>query len=300
MTMNVRTVLYCLLGGLSLTMATAGAGHFGWWWLSGAVLSAAFVPVARFGPRGWWMQFGVTLPCLFVVGSLCTASEVAIFFPGLRWTVKQDIVGGFVMYTIVAAALASLAKLLKLTEEPGVVPAQRSAWTAGWMVLLSGFAYVVYYLIFGSITYTMFTRQYYPEGADLARSMGLLFWLIELARGVLMTLVVVPVIYTLRMRRWPAAIAVGVLLWVAGGLAPLLVPNALMGSTQRFIHIVEILTQNAALGVTAVLLLRPARSSSNPSELATADTNSRRREENAADVMGSTAHGSRSTSLPSR
>jgi hypothetical protein len=298
--MNMRTVVYCLLGGLSLTTAAAGAGHFGWWWLSGVVLSAAFVPVARFGPRSWWMQFGVTLPCLFVVGSLCTASEVAIFFPGLRWTVKQDIVGGFVMYAIVAAALASLAKLLKLTEEPGVVPERRSGWTAGWMVLLSGFSYVVYYLIFGSITYTMFTRQYYPEGADLARSLGLLFWLIELARGILMTLVVVPVIYTLRMRRWPAAIAVGVLLWVVGGLAPLLVPNALMGSTQRFIHIVEILTQNAALGVTAVLLLRPARRSSNPSELATADTNLRRREENAADVMGSTAHGSRSTSLPSR
>ncbi len=30
-----------------------------------------------------------------------------------------------------------------------------------------------------------------------------------------------------------------------------------MGTTQRFIHIVEILTQNALLGITAVLLLRP-------------------------------------------
>jgi hypothetical protein len=31
----------------------------------------------------------------------------------------------------------------------------------------------------------------------------------------------------------------------------------LMGTTQRMIHIVEILTQNAPLGITAVLLLRP-------------------------------------------
>jgi hypothetical protein len=30
-----------------------------------------------------------------------------------------------------------------------------------------------------------------------------------------------------------------------------------MGTTQRFIHIVEIFTQNFSLGVTAVLLLRP-------------------------------------------
>jgi len=54
-----------------------------------------------------------------------------------------------------------------------------------------------------------------------------------------------------------AALAVGLLIWVAGGAAPLLLPNALMGPTQRFIHTIEILTQNASLGITAVLLLRP-------------------------------------------
>jgi hypothetical protein len=267
--MTMRSVLYCLLGGLSLTISAAGAGHFGWWWLSGVVMSAAFLPVARFGPRGWWMQFGVILPCLLAVGSWCTMSELWVFFPDLRWTVKQGIVGGFVMYTLAAVVLASLAKLLKLTDERKGMAEHRSLWAAGGMVLLSGFAYVVYYLIFGSITYTMFTRQYYPEGANIARSMGLLFWLIELVRGVLMTVAMVPAIYTLRMRRWPAAIAVGVLVWVVGGLAPLIVPNELLGPTQRFIHTIEILTQNASLGVTAVLLLRPPRRSLASSQLAT-------------------------------
>jgi hypothetical protein len=74
-----------------------------------------------------------------------------------------------------------------------------------------------------------------------------------------MTLATLPIIYTLRMRRWPAALAVGTLLWVVGGAAPLLVPNALMIPVQRYIHIVEILTQNMSLGITAVLLLRPTR-----------------------------------------
>ena len=41
------------------------------------------------------------------------------------------------------------------------------------------------------------------------------------------------------------AIAMGMIIWVAGGLAVLSVPNELMGTTQRVIHIVEILTQNA-------------------------------------------------------
>lgn len=276
--MTMRTVLYCLLGGLSLTFAAAGAGHFGWWWLSGVVLSAAFVPVARFGPRGWLAQFGIILLSLFAVWSLGTESEVALFFPSLRGTIGRDLVGMFVMNLIVALVLASLARLLNLTDVSGPLPERQSGWVAGGMVVLSGLAYVMCYLIFGWITYSMFTRQYYPWGEDYARNLGLQLWLVELARGILMTLAVLPAIYTLRMRRWPAAIAIGALLWIVGGVSPLLVPNALMMPAQRYIHIVEILTQNAGLGITAVLLLRRARRGS----------------------MGWTGDESRSTPLPSR
>jgi hypothetical protein len=279
MTMTMRVVLYCLLGGLSLTIAAAGAGHFGWWWLSGVVLSASFVPVVRFGPRRWPTRFVAILLPLFVVGTLCTQWEVAVFFPGLRGVAGRDLAAGLVMDLIVALVLALLLpKLLKLTDLSGSLPEMWSPWIAAGMVLLSGVAYVIYYLIFGWITYAMFTKQYYPEAESIARSLGLRLWLIELARGILMTLSVLPAIFTLRMRRWPAAIAVGVLLWVVGGAAPLLVPNSLMVPAQRYIHIVEILTQNAALGITAVLLLRPRERSS----------------------MGWTADESRSTSSLSR
>ena len=51
------------------------------------------------------------------------------------------------------------------------------------------------------------------------------------------------------------------LLWVIGGVSPLVVPNSMMVTAQRYIHIVEILTQNFPLGITAVLLLRPRRAS---------------------------------------
>jgi hypothetical protein len=276
--MMMRIILYCLLGGLSLTIAAAGAGHFGWWWLSGVLLSAAFVPVVRFGPRRWPTRFATILLPLFVVGSLCMESEVMVFFPGLREVAQRDLPGAFAMYLIAALVLALLPSFLKLADLSGSPPEMWSPWIAGGMVLLSGVAYVIYYLIFGWITYAMFTRQYYPEAQNIVQSLGYRFWLIELARGILMTLSALPAIFTLRMRRWPSAIAVGVLLWVVGGAAPLLVPNELMGAAQRYIHIVEILTQNAALGITAVLLLRPRERSS----------------------MGSTADESRSTSSLSR
>ena len=123
-------------------------------------------------------------------------------------------------------------------------------------VAVCGVAYVVYYLIFGGMTYRFFTKGYDLEAAQIAANLGLWFWAIQFARGVLMTVAVLPVIYTLRRNRGQVAIAAGIIIWVAGGLAPLLMPNPFMGTTQRMIHIVETLTQNASLGITAALLLR--------------------------------------------
>jgi hypothetical protein len=257
--MNLRIGLYCLLGGLAPAIAALGAGHFAWWWLSGVILAAALAPVARFGPRTMLGQFGSIFLLLVIVGSVCTMSEVWFLLPGQKEGVGRSLAGGAVLYLIVAAVLTLLAKALKLTESSTSIVERRPVATTALMIGLSGLAYVVYYLIFGSITYQFFTRQYYPEGPKIVAQLGLWFWVIELARGILMTLAALPIIYTLRMRRWPAALAVGALLWIVGGAAPLLVPNALMIPAQRFIHTVEILTQNMSLGITAVLLLRPRR-----------------------------------------
>jgi hypothetical protein len=67
---------------------------------------------------------------------------------------------------------------------------------------------------------------------------------------------VVPIIYTLRLPRWQTALIAGLLVWVVGGVAPLIVPSTVMVAQQRYLHIFEIFTQNFSLGVTAALLLR--------------------------------------------
>jgi len=204
-------------------------------------------------------QFSAIILLLVIVGSVCTMSEAVLFFPGQKEGAGYNLAGGMVMYLIVVAVLPMLARALKLAESSSSTVERRPVGTTALMVGLSGLAYGVYYLIFGSITYQFFTRQYYAEAEKIVAQLGLWFWAMELARGILMTLATLPIIYTLRMRRWPAALAVGTLLWVVGGAAPLLVPNALMTSAQRYIHMVEILTQNMPLGITATLLLRPNR-----------------------------------------
>ncbi len=255
--MKLRIVLYCALGGLPMVIAALGMGHFAWWWLSGIVLAAAFVPVALFGPRSALGQFGVIAPALAIITVLCTWSEALIFAPDFREHAARNLAGPLVMYLIVGVVLALLAWGLKLPQAPGPAVQHRSAASAIALVAVCGVAYLVYYYIFGTITYQFFTKGYYPEAVHIAQGLGIWFWLLEFGRGALMTMALIPAIYTLRMSRWQTAIAIGVLIWVAGGLAPLLVPNIPMEMAQRMIHIVEILAQNASLGITAGLLLRP-------------------------------------------
>jgi len=263
--MKTRIVLYCILGGLSLLIGALGSGGFIGWWLSGAVLAAAFVPVAVFGPRTAFGQFGTIGLALLILSALCTWSEALIFLPSPEMLQHRYrfLIGSGVLYLIVAGVLAVLGRLLRLSREHGAVPQHHGFVAAALRVLLSGLAYAFYYLVFGFITYQFFTKGYYPEATKIVEKLGLWFWAIQIGRGVLMTLAVLPIIYTLRMSRFQTAIVAGLVIWVAGGLSPLLIPNSFMSDTQRIIHIVEIFTQNFPLGVTAALLLR-RRSGSQP------------------------------------
>ena len=258
--MKLRILSYCVIGGLPLTIAALGAGHGAWWWLSGIVLATVFVPVALYGPRGLLAQFGVIAPALFVISVVCIWTEALLFVPRVRQDAVSSIVSSTVMYLLFAAALALLARALKLTRDFGEAVDYRPALVTVGMVIACGFAYALYYLIFGAITYQYFTRGFYPDAPQQVAQLGGWFWAIQIGRGILMTVAVVPIVYTLRLARRPAAFVVGAIIWVAGGLAPLLVPNDVMGTTQRIIHIVEIFAQNASLGVTIVFLLRPRSS----------------------------------------
>jgi hypothetical protein len=255
--MKWRIALYCLVGGLPLTIAALGAGHFPWWWLSGILFAGSFVPIALFGPRTAVGQFAVMAPALMIVTALCTWSEVVIFFPQFNQHAVSNLLNSIVTYTILAAVLAILARLLKLSKPLELAIPRRSVPGTTLMVILSGLAYTLYYLVFGSITYQFFTKGYYPQAQQAVQNLGPWFWPIEIARGVLMALSVLPIILTLRMKRWHAAVVVGLIIWITGGLALLVVPNELMNGTQRLIHTGEIFTQNFPLGITAVLLLRP-------------------------------------------
>jgi len=268
--MKVRIVLYCLLAGLPLLLGAAGGGSWTAFWVAGIVLSTAFVPVALFGPRSPMDQFDVIAPALLIITALCTWSEALIFVaaPEFQQHRIQALIGSCVMYLIMAAFLAALAHGLKLNREAVVNIDHRGLRSTVVMILLCGAAYLLYYLVFGAITFEFFTKGYYPEATRVVENLGLWFWVIQFARGAVMTLAVVPILNTLRMPRWQSAIVLGLVIWIAGGLAPLLLPNPFMSLAQRMIHVAEIFTQNFRLGITAGLLLRPK--AAKPLKLSTA------------------------------
>lgn len=219
-------------------------------------MAASFAPVALFGPRTIMGQIRVILPVFMLVTVLCLWSEALIFAPDYRQHAVRNLVAPMMVYAALAIALAILAVSLKLARADGAQPEMRRFSRLVLLVPVCGLAYALYYFVFGAITFQFFTKGYYPEAVAQVGRLGLWFWPIQIVRGILMTLAVLPVIRTLRMSRLHTAIVVGVMLWVTGGLAPLVLPNPFMGPTQRFIHTIEIFTQNASLGVTAVLLLR--------------------------------------------
>jgi hypothetical protein len=254
--MNWRIGLFCLLGGLCFTVSATATGHFAWWLLSGMLITAAAAPIVIYGPREMTAQFIAIALSTIVIGLVCTISEGILFFPERRAEMTRGLWGGIVLYLIASAVMVGLARLLKLGRVSTNVAESSSVTTAVPMVLLGALSYVLYYFIFGAITFQFFTKRFYPHAAEQAAALGGWFWAYQFARGLVMVLATLPVIYTLRIPRWRAAITVGLLIWVVGGLAPLVVPNAEMVPLQRFEHIIEIFTQNFSLGLTATLLLR--------------------------------------------
>jgi hypothetical protein len=267
MNTSMKIGLFCLLGGLCFTISAMGAGHFGWWYLSGVLTAAVLVPVVRFGPRGTIAQGAAMFVMLVLIGLVCTLSEGVVFFPEKKAQMMAGLAGGMVLYLIAAVVFAVLAKLLKLHKEQDEEVAHRPVGVAIPMVLLAAFSYLVYYEIFGALTYQFLTKGYYPHAAEQVAAMGAWFFGYQIARGLVMTLAVLPVIYTLRLPRWQAALIVGLLVWVIGGAAPLVVPSEVMTTVQRYIHVGEIFTQNFLLGITATLLMRPQKAAAVASEI---------------------------------
>jgi hypothetical protein len=254
--LKLRIALFCLLGGFPLALIAPTHSAIPQSWLAGILLSACFVPVVLYGPNSILAQFAVIGTAVLFVTSFCTWTEAMFFMPsafkGHPW---QALIGGSIVYLIVALILAVLARVLRLRKDAVREADSKTGAIVPAMIIAAGICYAIYYFIFGAITFQFFTYKYYPDAARQAASWGVWFWVLQIGRGVLMTISILPVIFMLRLSRAKLALVAGMIVWIAGGAAPLLMPIDFMTPAQKFIHVIEILTQNFSLGVSAVYLL---------------------------------------------
>ncbi len=266
--MLLRVAIYGCACAAVFAVCLSGSGPWqglAWAFLQGCVLAAAAFPVVHWSSLSGGKLFVAIWAAFLAIGVVTLASEAAIF---IHMPLREMLLGQARLafaYTGMAAALAYLARPLRIRSAGGIPPDVRGALKTAFALLPSGVAYFLVYMLFGGIFYALFTKPYYTHqvagGEALTVSIhgwvAMWFPAIQIARGILMSAAVVPVIRTLRMRRSSAAIVVGCLMWVVGGLAPLLAPNPIMPGLLRFYHALEIFTQNFALGVFVTWIMRP-------------------------------------------
>ena len=200
--LKLRIAIFCLLGGLPLALIAPTHSAIPQSWLAGILMTACFVPVALYGPKSVLAQFTVIGTAVLFVTSFCTWTEAMLFLPsafkGHPW---QALIGGSIVYLIIALILAVLARVLRLRQDTVRVAVSKTGAIVPAMIIAAGISYAIYYYIFGAITFRFFTYKYYPDAVRLAASWGLWFWVLQIGRGILMTLSILPVLYTLRLSR---------------------------------------------------------------------------------------------------
>lgn len=219
--------------------------------------------------HGWRLTATVFI-IFYGVNTFMSQIETAAFPPVVARLPPGFLTGLFVMGIIQAALFAPLAVLIlgkwkkePATDEPNerlVMPA--SEWV--WKLAVIAVAYDVLYFSFGYyVAWRNPAVQAYYGGTDpgsfaaqLANVMRDTPWLpfFQLLRGLLWTLIALPVIRMTKGAWWEAALAVGLLFAVVMNSVQLL-PNPIMPTAVRLTHLVETATSNFIFGVIVVWLL---------------------------------------------
>lgn len=243
-----------------------------------AVLNSLVLGFLIARSRAWgWRLVGAVLVMFIGVYTVLTHIE-SIAFLTESALLPSEMLPPLVLSGVLLAVLFVPAAvwLLGKWRAPAAAPAgdDRLQMPPGewvWKLALIAVAYVVLYFTFGYyVAWRVPAVQAYYGGTDpgsFAGQMANVFrdtaWLpfFQLLRGVLWTLVALPVIRWMKGRPWETAMAVGLSYAVLMNAVHLF-PNPFMPRAVSMAHLIETASSNFLFGlvVVAVLLWRPRRS----------------------------------------
>ncbi len=250
-------MLVSALGGLLIGrgLDVSGAGIS---LLSGVLIGALIGPQAvrlPVSPRRQFVVWGSAL----LFNALSLGIEGAFYAPGQNPMVRMPVAWTAFLFVQSLATGALIAWLFR--AQPGATeltqPSKRAWYSWTWRYIVSSFSYLFFYFIFGAVNYALVTKPYYQAHVSgLAVPAPQTVLLAELVRAPLIVLSIVPLILAWRGRKSTLAVFGGLILFVIGGVIPLLT-NTALPDLLRFASAIEIFFQNFLTGVVAVLLLSP-------------------------------------------
>jgi len=131
---------------------------------------------------------------------------------------------------------------IQVHESP---PMDRSPWGKVWRFALSDVAYVLLYLIAGTIIFP-FVQEYYST--QTVPPLGMIIVLQMALRGPIFVGICLVLIRLLGLSRANGAVAVGLAFTLLSGVAPLIFPNPYFPDAVRWVHLCEVTGSNFIFG----------------------------------------------------
>lgn len=226
--------------------------------VSGIIIALALGALARRLPIPVLGRAGVLFLLLLAVSLLN-------FLEGLFFTTV--VAGGYANIVVTTAAgSAGLAVLLALLYQPAAEERtlvasiagalrRRSGWAWLWRIVVAAALFAALYLAVGTLIAPLVLPFYGEPSLNLAvPDLWRTIVPLQLVRGLLFTLTVLPLVWTLRGTRWSLAFWVGLALALLIGWAPM-IQAGFLPPLQRLIHGLEITVDSALYGLAVAWLL---------------------------------------------
>jgi hypothetical protein len=216
-----------------------------------------------FGLASWsrWQRFAIGACAVFFT-MLSTTIEGAFFAPKLVGSVPT-----LVFMDVVAGLAVGAAGMADAAEERGHIAttfswSSRTWYSWAWRLCVSAASYVLFYWIYGALNYLLLTRPYYSaQQTTLQVPSAQAVLGAEAIRGPLLVLAVLPLVLTSSLTRRRLALSSSAVLFIIGGVVPLLRQAGVLPTFLLIASGWEIFLQNVSLALVITWLSGNTRSS---------------------------------------
>ena len=225
-----------------------------WSFVGGTVIGLTLGVLAASMPAPWVRH-------MLVWGSVIFFNIASVTIEGRFFA--PDLVQGSMIVLILQQLLVALittsliVKIFAPIEHTALTTLPQRSWFSWiWRFAVSGLSYMVLYYFFGAINYLLVTGPYYEtQAGGLVVPAPDVILKAELVRAPMIVLSVVPFLLTFRASKRRRDFLTGLILFVVGGVAPLLMQVSTLPLILLAASTIEIFFQNYLTGVVTARLL---------------------------------------------